>query len=204
MLPYLLSFFGGYLVGSFPTGYLLVKRKSEIDITKAGSGNVGAFNASVVTGSRLTGIMVGLIDGFKGLVVVAALQFLTKGFWLPACGLIAAILGHNYPVWLKFKGGRGLATACGGLFGIGLSYILVWCTIWAIMKWQRQTILGANLIATLVTPVVLVLVPATSLESLMILSGTADQFRLFALILSAVFVVSHVDGFPELKRTHGE
>ena len=137
MLPYFLSFLSGYLVGSFPTGYLLVKRKSNLDITVSGSGNAGAFNASVVTGSKVLGIAVGLIDGLKGAAAVLIGELLLPGFWGSAVGVLGAVIGHNYPVWLRFKGGRGLATACGGLLLLGPSYVIVWCTN-SVQAW-RQT-----------------------------------------------------------------
>lgn len=204
MLPYILSLIGGYLIGSFPTGFLLVKKQSDIDITATGSGNVGAFNAGFVTGSKWVGLAVGVIDGLKGLGTVILFHSVFPGFWPPALGLVAAIIGHNYPPWLRFKGGRGLATACGGMLGVGPAFIVVWCVIWAVMKWQRQTILGSNLIATFAAPVVLVLVPSTSLETLMVLPGSAFDYRILVFALCVLFVVSHRDGFQELKRKHGE
>ncbi|HLA69676.1 MAG TPA: glycerol-3-phosphate acyltransferase, partial [Bacteroidota bacterium] len=80
MLPYFLSFLSGYLVGSFPTGYLLVKQQSNIDITKSGSGNVGAYNAGVVTGSTRMGIAVGITDGLKGAIAVTLAALWTPDF----------------------------------------------------------------------------------------------------------------------------
>ena len=200
MLPYFLCFLTGYLVGSFPTGYLLVKRQSKIDIRQSGSGNVGAFNAGVVTGSKRIGLAVGIMDGVKGLIVTLGVFLWMPEFTAPAVALMSAVLGHNYPVWLRFKGGRGLATACGGMLLLSPGYVLVWCTLWAVLKWQKQTILAANILAILATPAVLWLVPARFLEALLIFPGGAEHVRWLAVILSSLLVLSHLEAFKELKR----
>ena len=204
MLPYFLSFLSGYLVGSFPTGYLLVKQQSNIDITKSGSGNVGAYNAGVVTGSTRMGIAVGITDGLKGAIAVKLAALWTPDFLGLAAGLLASVVGHNYPVWLRFTGGRGLAPACGGLLLLATGYVIVWCTIWAVLKWQKQTILASNLLATLATPVVLLLLPEASLEALVFVSGTATNIRWLALAMSVILLLSHRDAFAELKQKKGE
>ncbi len=201
MLPYFLSFLGGYLIGSFPTGYLLVKQKTNVDITRSGSGNAGAYNAGVVTGSKWIGISVGLIDGLKGVVAVLLGQYLLPGFLGGALGIFAAVIGHNYPLWLRFKGGRGLATACGGFVLLSGGYVLVWCTIWFVMKWQRQTILGSNLVATLATPVVLL--PGRSLEAITVFQGDATSIRWLGLVLSLLLLLSHRDAWRELSPKKG-
>ncbi|HLA68740.1 MAG TPA: glycerol-3-phosphate acyltransferase, partial [Bacteroidota bacterium] len=121
-----------------------------------------------------------------------------------AAGLLASVVGHNYPVWLRFKGGRGLATACGGLLLLATGYVIVWCTIWAVLKWQKQTILASNLLATLATPVVLLLLPEASLEALVFVSGTATNIRWLALAMSVILLLSHRDAFAELKQKKGE
>lgn len=200
MIPYISCFLGGYLVGSFPTGYLLVKHNSRIDLTQAGSGNVGALNAGVVTGSTTMGTLVGVIDGLKGLAVVLVGDVSTEGFVAPALGLIGAVLGHNYPVWLRFKGGRGLATACGGLFALGLAYTIVWCSTWALMKFARRSVLAANITATLLTPLALFLVPEGAISLVMTSSGDPVPYRWFSVLLSSLLIVSHVDAFKEIVR----
>ena len=204
MLPYFLSFLSGYLVGSFPTGYLLVKQQSNVDITKSGSGNAGAYNAGLVTGSKRIGLVVGLIDGLKGVIAVLLGGYFLPGFLGSAVGILAAVIGHNYPVWLKFKGGRGLATACGGLILLSGGYVIVWCMIWTVMKWQKQTILGSNLLATLATPVVLLLLPGRSLEAVMVLQGDVTDIRWLGLALSLLLLLRHSEAWRELIPKKGE
>lgn len=198
MTSTLLSVVFGYLFGSIPTGYLIVKYRSRIDITQAGSGNVGALNAGVVTGSKATGILVGVLDGLKGLAVVLGASWLTEGHLPLAAALLGAVVGHNYPVWLRFRGGRGLATACGGLFAIGLAYTAVWCLTWLALKLTGRSVLAANILATILAPPALFLVPDSLISVVMISPTEPGFFRWLALVLSAVLMISHMDGMKEL------
>jgi glycerol-3-phosphate acyltransferase PlsY len=117
---YFLIAIGAYLLGSIPTGFL-VARARGIDIQKVGSGNIGATNAMRVLG-KPAGIFVLLVDALKGFAAVEWLPVLIlKIFSPPQMDLqnlqivagIFAVLGHNYPCWLKFKGGKGIATTAG-------------------------------------------------------------------------------------------
>ena len=121
---YMIYFFAiviGYLVGSLPTGYLAAKRRG-IDIRAQGSGNIGATNVFRILGWK-AGVSVLLIDGLKGWIGCKG------GLWLlgasganPILMLIAggfaSVLGHNYTPWLRFKGGKGIATSAGVLVGL--------------------------------------------------------------------------------------
>jgi len=114
-----------YLLGSIPTGYLVARAKG-IDIRQVGSGNIGATNVFRMLG-KPAGILVLVVDGLKG---YAACAWLCDGL-LPVSGVaaaeaepyrilagIAAVLGHNYTCWLKFKGGKGIATSAGVYFAL--------------------------------------------------------------------------------------
>ncbi len=102
----------GYLVGSLPIGYLVAHTASGVDLRRVGSGNVGAANVYRTGGLRM-GIAVMVADMAKGATAV-----LLAGGELPAAAAgVAAVVGHIYPVWLGFKGGKGVATAA-GVFGV--------------------------------------------------------------------------------------
>ncbi|MCI0706658.1 MAG: glycerol-3-phosphate acyltransferase [Ignavibacteriae bacterium] len=194
MLHYLLSFLAGYLIGSIPTAFLVVKHKAGIDIQQAGSGKVGAFNTFSVTRSKFLGILVGVLDALKGFAVVwIALHLLGEPFWVGAAGIIGAIAGHTYSPWLNFKGGRGLATTAGGMFGIGVSYTIVWCLSWLVFNRWKKDIVKANVISTLFTPIVLSIVPQAWLDVLMFSQTTAEEYRIFAWAISVVLLLSHKD-----------
>jgi len=189
-----------YLIGSIPTAYLVVRRRTGIDIRNAGSGNVGAFNTFDVTKSRWIGITVGLLDALKGFAVTAVLGWVLKtSFELQALGLLGTIFGHNYPVWLKFKGGRGLATGAGGLFAIGLAYTIVWCLIWVFVFWVKKDILIGNLAAIIATPFVLLAIPGSWIEALFLVNCSLLSFRIFAFILSAILLLSHTEVLSDLR-----
>ena len=106
---------GSYLLGSVPFGLLLGKRVAGVDVRQAGSGNIGATNVARTAGKKL-GIVTLLLDGAKGALAVAATALAMgerlDGPWAAAAGL-AAFLGHVFPPWLRFRGGKGVATAFG-------------------------------------------------------------------------------------------
>lgn len=105
----------GYVIGTFPTAYVFGRRRLGRDIRKMGDGNMGARNAWHEISHR-TGVIVGFIDGAKGgLAVLVAQWFDAPQSVVLATGL-AVILGHNFPVFLGFRGGRGEATAIGVLY----------------------------------------------------------------------------------------
>ena len=105
--------FAAYLLGSVPFGLILAKLFGGTDVRKAGSGNIGATNVARVVGPA-AGILTLLLDGAKGAAAVIAAARLSNdsATWMMIAGF-AALVGHCYPVWLKFKGGKGVATAAG-------------------------------------------------------------------------------------------
>lgn len=191
----------GYGVGAIPTAYLIVRFASGKDVRTNGSGNAGAFNAFAVTQSKRIGIVVGLLDGLKGFAVAfIAGQVLGAEFWLQATALFGALLGHNYSVWLKFRGGRGLAPAAGGLFAIGVGCTIVWCITWFISFKRMHDILKANLIAIALSPLVLLVLPAAWIDSVMIRPASATDYRLFSFIVSGILLLSHLEVIKELTK----
>jgi len=190
----IISIFAGYLVGSIPTAYLVVRLKAGLDVRTKGSRNVGALNAYNVTQSKKIGMVVGILDGLKGLAVaLVAGQLLGGSFWIQSLALSGAIIGHNYPVWLRFHGGRGLSTAAGGSFAIGVSYTIAWCLTWFISSKFINDILNANLVAIILTPIIVMMLPSSWIEALMVREGPATDYRFFSFILSGILLVSHLD-----------
>ncbi len=103
-----------YLLGSFPTAYVFGKHFRGIDISKNGSGNIGAMNAYDVTGSKAIGITVGSIDVAKGFAATV-IPHIYLGSMAGLVSALFVVTGHNYSSFMKFKGGRGLASAAGAL-----------------------------------------------------------------------------------------
>lgn len=107
-----------YLLGSVPTGYLIARRVMGIDIREHGSGNPGAANVYRTVG-KWAGVSTFLIDALKGFIPVRlALHYFPDNYWVAiACGTIA-ILGHMWTIYLKFRGGKGVATSAGVFFAL--------------------------------------------------------------------------------------
>lgn len=125
MNPYLLTSVMSYLLGSLPFGYLLVRVFRGEDVRQTGSGNIGATNVSRT--SAALGLLTLLLDAAKGFAAVALIRFV----FYPGDNLLAtvaalfAILGHIFPVWLKFRGGKGVATALGSFVLLAPKAILI-------------------------------------------------------------------------------
>jgi len=110
-----------YLMGSIPFGYLIGRLMGEKDIREKGSGNIGATNTLRVLGKK-AGAAVFALDFLKGFLAVKLGLALLGGSLGLFCSLVPAALGHSYPVWLGFRGGKGVAVSVGGLIGLSLWY----------------------------------------------------------------------------------
>ena len=142
-----------YLLGSIPFGWLLTRFAGLGDIRDLGSGNVGATNV-LRTGNKGIAAATLILDAAKGAAPVLALSVWPAGHAdLGLMAGLAAILGHNFPVWLKFRGGKGAATSIGVLLAIawpvGLASIIIWLVMLALFRYSSL----ATLIALAVTPV---------------------------------------------------
>lgn len=139
---YVLLVLGGYLLGSVPTGFL-VGRAWSVDIRDVGSGNIGMANVLRSVGKVPAAITV-LGDMLKGFLPVVVARVLAENEWAVAAVALAAVLGHCWPIFLKFKGGKGVATGAGTSIGlapaVGLGLFAFW---WAVVLVTRYTSLGA-------------------------------------------------------------
>lgn len=148
----LISVVFGYLLGSIPFGLILTQAAGLGDVRKIGSGNIGATNV-LRTGNKKLAAATLLLDALKG-TAAAAIAGHVFSFEAGLAAGFAAFLGHLFPVWLRFKGGKGVATYIGVLLGIAPIMVLVFAAIWlAVAKISRYSSLSA-LVATLVVPVV--------------------------------------------------
>ena len=155
---------GSYLLGSIPFGYL-AGRLVGIDIRQAGSGNVGATNVVRVLGKGY-GYPVFALDFLKGFGAVKISMLMAPGRppeWNAPeiVGILAAmssILGHLYPPWLKFKGGKGVATSAGALLALTPVATLIGIAIWIIVFWLTRYVSLASITAAVVLPIVILVV----------------------------------------------
>jgi glycerol-3-phosphate acyltransferase PlsY len=152
---------GSYLLGSIPFGYL-AGRLRGIDIRKVGSGNVGATNVVRVLGKRY-GYPVFALDVLKGLGAVKISMLMAPGRspeWNSPeiFGILAgvcSVLGHLYPPWLKFEGGKGVATSAGALLALTPVATLIGVAIWIIVFWLTRYVSLASIIAAAALPIVI-------------------------------------------------
>ena len=142
----------GYLLGSIPFGVLLTRLFGAGDLRSIGSGNIGATNV-LRTGRRGLAAATLVLDALKATlaVVLAAVLFGPEGALAAAAG---AILGHLYPVWLKFRGGKGVATFFGGLIGVVWPAAIAFAVVWLAVAWTTRYSSAAALAATAVSPLV--------------------------------------------------
>jgi len=153
-----------YLLGSIPFGYL-AGRLVGIDIRQAGSGNVGATNVVRVLGKGY-GYPVFALDFLKGFGAVKISMLMAPGQppewnFPEIIGILAAmssILGHLYPPWLKFKGGKGVATSAGALLALTPVATLIGVAIWIIVFWLTRYVSLASITAAVVLPIVILVV----------------------------------------------
>ncbi len=188
-----LSIAVGYLIGSIPTAYLVVRSRSRIDIRKSGSGNVGAANTYKVTRSKFLSVLVALLDAVKGAIAVYVGVIIGDGeFWIWGSAAIAAVAGHIYPVWLGFHGGRGLATACGATLTWAWFFPVLWLIFWWLSKKILRDTHYANISAILGILFAAILLPGDLIERMSSFTTSADAIRVFALILCTLLVSGHI------------
>ncbi len=152
-----------YLLGSIPSGYLAGLARG-IDIRAVGSGNIGATNVFRMLG-RKAGILVLVTDGLKGwlavkLVPYLVVQALSPGAWsesgaeyLKITAGMCAILGHNYTCWLKFKGGKGIATTAGVLAGLIMPAFVAGLAVWIVVCLLTRYVSVASIAAAVTLPI---------------------------------------------------
>jgi glycerol-3-phosphate acyltransferase PlsY len=189
----LFSFLGGYLSGSVPYGLLLGKISGLGDIRKSGSGNIGATNVLRVGGKKLAVITL-LLDGLKGTIPVLIAGQIHMDYAVIAA--LGAFIGHLFPVWLKFKGGKGVAVALGITFAlswkVGLILCLIWLAVAVMSRYSSLSSLAAfglsPIVAALLTADIQIIVVMTFLSLMVwakhhenirrLLSGTESKINL--------------------------
>ena len=140
---------GGYLLGSIPFGLLFTRLAGLGDVRSIGSGNIGATNV-LRTGHKGVAAATLLGDALKG--TVAVLLFASFGSIAPLVAGLGAFLGHLFPVWLRFKGGKGIATYVGVTLGLSLWGLLAFAVTWLAIAFATRYSSLAALVATVVVP----------------------------------------------------
>jgi glycerol-3-phosphate acyltransferase PlsY len=189
--PYLaLALACGYALGSVPFGLVLTRLAGLGDIRAIGSGNIGATNV-LRTGNKKLAALTLLLDGFKGTLAVLIAARLAG----PDAALMAgygAVLGHLFPVWLGFKGGKGVATGLGVLFGLDWRIAAACCAVWLAVAVVLRISSAAALLAFLAAPVLALYLPllwAPGGEAL----GDAQLATFAAIVAAAIWAKHHAN-----------
>jgi acyl phosphate:glycerol-3-phosphate acyltransferase len=188
-----------YLLGSIPAGYI-AGRIAGVDIRKLGSGNLGATNVTRILGKRF-GYPVFLIDFAKGLGAVLIALTIARGATRNAasidlCAAMAAVfsvIGHSYPIWLRFEGGKGVATALGSFFGlnwIGAVVVgIVWLTVFQVTRYVSL----ASITAAAALPITIAILLALK-------QGQSPIVFYFALFLGGIVIFRHRSNLSRLWK----
>jgi glycerol-3-phosphate acyltransferase PlsY len=179
--------FAGYLLGSIPFGLILTQLAGLGDIRRIGSGNIGATNV-LRTGNKALAAATLLLDGAKGAVAVLVAQYL----YGPEAAIVAgagAFLGHLFPVWLKFRGGKGVATTIGIFLAIAWPVGVIACVVWLLVALLFRYSSLAALVAVAAAPVAAWFLPNVS-------HATAG----LALFLAVVIWLRHHENIRRLLK----
>tara|TARA_B100000579_G_scaffold399624_1_gene380699 strand:+ start:498 stop:1073 length:576 start_codon:yes stop_codon:yes gene_type:complete len=179
-----LILFLSYLIGSIPFGFLLTKIFLEKDIRKIGSGNIGATNA-LRTGNKLIGYSTLALDIGKAVILLLIIKFYFSEYLFASS--IAVFLGHVFPIWLKFKGGKGVATYVGILFCINIYLVIVFIVSWLVIFTLTKYSSLASMLSSL-------FVPITSYFLL------GDNNYYFYIIFSLLILITHRENIKRLKN----
>lgn len=140
-----------YAIGSIPFALILARRRGIRDLRHIGSGNLGASNVWRAAGAA-AGVLVALLDIAKGAAGVVVAERLTGGAAAPAAAGVAAVVGHIYPVWLGFRGGKGVATGCGVFAVLTPLAVLPAVVIFVVSVWLTKYISAGSVMASLALP----------------------------------------------------
>ena len=173
-----------YLVGSIPSGFLLTKIFLKKDIRKIGSGNIGATNA-LRTGSKIIGYSTLTLDVLKAVIPVIYVKIFFPEFLYVSS--LCIFLGHILPIWLKFKGGKGVATYVGILFTINIYYGLIFATTWFVIFIFFRFSSLSSLVASFSIPIYL------------LIYAQLDQVIFFTIMFVLIFF-THRENIKRLKN----
>ena len=182
-MDYFVAIIFSYLLGSIPFGLILTKLFLKKDIRKIGSGNIGATNV-LRSGNKLIGYLTLFFDILKAVIPVVYIKFNYPD--LIYISSLSVFLGHVFPIWLKFKGGKGVATYVGILFSINLIFGFIFCISWLLVFFLSKYSSLSSLAASLSVP--------------LFLFFTKGEQIIFFIILFVLIFYTHRENIKRLKN----
>lgn len=187
-----------YLLGSIPFGFLLVRLKGGGDVRETGSGGTGATNVTRRAG-RGAGLLTLLLDAMKGaLAVIIARYVLTSDFgvdWWVAASALLAVAGHVFPVWLGFRGGKGVATGLGVFLSLAPLSVLAVLPVFVLVVWATRYVSLGSITAAAMLPLFIWLLGGRSLQD-----GRLAPLLATAVAGSALIIFMHRANIARLLR----
>jgi glycerol-3-phosphate acyltransferase PlsY len=181
-----LAIVSAYLIGSIPFALLLATRSGSRDLYRIGSGNPGAANVWRVVGRR-AGLLVAILDVAKGAAGVAIARLLHGEGGTPAAAGVAAVLGHVYPVWQRYRGGKGVATACGAFSVLAPAALLPSLAIFVAGVWTTKYVSLGSVLASI------------SLPALALATGSPPAVLAAAVAAATLIVFRHRSNLARLR-----
>jgi glycerol-3-phosphate acyltransferase PlsY len=176
----------GYLVGTIPFALLVPRRVAGIDVRYAGSGNLGAANVFRTAG-RSIGLTVLALDISKGCAAVIAAGSLGADEATRAATGVAAVIGHIYPVWLRFRGGKGVATACGVFSVLAPLATALAASVFVIVVWATRYMSLGSIVASL------------TFAPLVYLTNAPEPFIASAVVVAGLILFGHRSNLARLR-----
>ncbi len=193
----------GYLLGAIPFALILVRIATGKDVRSGGTGNVGASNSYDVSGKKWIGLTVMILDALKAVAAVAIARWITDyHFTSTMLAVIFVILGHNFNIFLKFKGGRGLASAAGAILIINPLALIIWAFFYIVGFFViKRDVHIASIFAIALTPIAIFRAP----DSVFLALSYSDRFnienyKLLILIICFIIMLRHIRPLIEILK----
>lgn len=202
-MNYLISAVIGYLLGSIPTAFLFLKIFKGINITENGSGSVGTMNSFRTSNSKIIALGVFLVDFFKGfLSVYITILLFGDSFIYPMTALIMAVFAHCFSPWIKFKGGRGLATAAGGASLLLFPVLILWLFFFILGFLFRKNVHFANASSTVLTLAICLSTADILYKWATPPADSPLEFGILSAIMLTIIIIRHIEPVKEYYKNY--
>ncbi|MCF6149905.1 MAG: glycerol-3-phosphate 1-O-acyltransferase PlsY [Candidatus Kuenenia sp.] len=175
-----------YFIGSIPFGFIVAKLAKDVDIRQVGSGNPGATNVWRVLGKKY-GILVFILDMMKGFLPVFIFDYITQGqsrtVYTVLCG-IGVILGHTFPIFLSFKGGKAAATGCGVFIWLAPIPLFISATAWVLTTFISRYVSLGSMVSSIILIICIILINKEPF-------GSRLPITLFSIFISVFLIIRH-------------
>jgi len=190
----LLVFLISYFIGAIQFAFIFTKLLAKKNPGKEGSGNYGALNSYEITGKKTIGLLVFIFDCLKGfLAVYLVYKFVYPRSLYIIISAISVVLGHSFNIFLKFRGGRGLAASLGAVLFFNPFLALIWCIVWFLFyQIVKKDVIFSNMWSLLITPTIVIFAPAYIIYLFNYnINVSVTDYKIFSIIICVIILASH-------------